>query len=152
MRLASIACVTDQVGAAREACVFCQIVAGTLPCAKVAEDETTFAFMDIHPGSDGHLLVIPKRHSADLVDISAGDLVATTLAAQRIARAALSGLGADGVNLFNCSGAAAWQTVFHFHIHVLPRWEGDGMALAWPAKNPTREALEEMAAKLRAAL
>ncbi|MEE6282829.1 HIT family protein [Georgenia sunbinii] len=103
-------------------CVFCGIVAGTIPCAKVAEDATTFAFMDIDPGSDGHLLVIPKRHSADLVEISADDLVATTLAAQRIAKVALSALGADGVNLLNCCGAEAWQTVFHFHLHVIPRY------------------------------
>src|SRR5699024_4591213 len=98
------------------------IVAGTLPCAKVAEDATTFAFMDIDPGADGHLLVIPKQHSADLVEVSADDLAATTLAAQRIAIATLSELGADGVNLLNCCGAEAWQTVFHFHLHVIPRY------------------------------
>ena len=103
-------------------CVFCGIVAGTVPCAKVAEDADTFAFMDIDPGSDGHLLVIPKRHSADLLEIPADDLVATTLAAQRIARAVVTQLGADGVNLLNCSGAEAWQTVFHFHLHLIPRY------------------------------
>jgi histidine triad (HIT) family protein len=103
-------------------CVFCRIVAGTIPSAKVAEDARTFAFMDIDPGSDGHLLVVPKRHSADLVEISAEDLAATTLAAQRIAKLALAQLGADGINLLNCSGAAAWQTVFHFHLHVIPRY------------------------------
>lgn len=108
--------------AAPNGCLFCAIVAGTAPCAKVAEDEATFAFMDINPGSDGHLLVVPKRHSVDLFDIPAEDLAATTLAAQRIARATLPALGADGVNLFNCSGAEAWQTVFHFHLHVIPRY------------------------------
>ncbi|HEX4092989.1 MAG TPA: HIT family protein [Trebonia sp.] len=116
---------TDQADPTGQ-CVFCGIVAGTIPCAKVAEDATTFAFMDIDPGSDGHLLVIPKRHSADLVEISADDLAATTLAAQRIARVALSELGADGVNLLNCCGAAAWQTVFHFHLHVIPRYRDKG--------------------------
>jgi histidine triad (HIT) family protein len=105
-----------------EGCVFCGIVAGTIPCAKVAEDAMTFAFMDIDPGSDGHALVVPKRHSADLIEVPADDLAATTLAAQRIARVALSELGADGVNLLNCSGAEAWQTVFHFHLHVIPRY------------------------------
>ena len=103
-------------------CVFCGIVAGTIPCAKVAEDATTFAFMDIDPGSDGHLVVIPKRHSADLVEVSADDLAATTLTAQRIAKVVLSELGADGVNLLNCCRTAAWQTVFHFHLHVIPRY------------------------------
>lgn len=106
----------------RSDCVFCCIVAGAVPCAKVAEDATTLAFMDIDPGADGHLLVIPKRHSADLIDIPADDLAATVLAAQRIARAVLSELDADGVNLLQCSGAEAWQTVFHFHLHVIPRY------------------------------
>lgn len=107
-------------------CVFCGIVAGAIPCAKVAEDATTFAFMDIDPGSVGHLVVIPKRHSADLVEISADDLAATTLTAQRIAKVVLCELGADGVNLLNCCGAAAWQTVFHFHLHVIPRYRDKG--------------------------
>lgn len=103
-------------------CLFCGIIAGTIPSAKVAEDESTYAFMDINPGSHGHLLVIPKRHSADLVEIPPEDLAATTLAAQRIAKVTLSELGADGVNLLNCCGADAWQTVFHFHLHVIPRY------------------------------
>lgn len=120
-RLATIAVVTDQA-ASTDRCVFCEIVAGAVPCAKVAEDASTFAFMDTDPGSDGHLLVIPKRHSADLVEIPADDLVATVLAAQRIAVAVIAGLGAGGVNLLNCCGADAWQTVFHFHLHVIPRY------------------------------
>lgn len=103
-------------------CLFCGIIAGTIPSARVAEDESTYAFMDINPGSQGHLLVIPKRHSADLVEIPPEDLTATTLAAQRIAKVTLSELGADGVNLLNCCGADAWQTVFHFHLHVIPRY------------------------------
>jgi histidine triad (HIT) family protein len=107
-------------------CVFCAIVAGTAACAKVTEDASTFAFMDIDPGSDGHLLVVPKRHSTDLFDIPTDDLVATTLSAQRIARATLSALGAEGVNLFNCSGVEAWQTIFHFHLHVIPWYRDSG--------------------------
>ena len=121
-------------------CVFCGIVEGTVPCARVAEDETTFAFMDIDPGSDGHLLVIPKRHSADLFDVPAADLVATTLAAQRIAEGVRSALGADGVNLLNCSGPASWQTVFHFHLHVIPRYRDrsrDRMELPFEPGRPT---------------
>ena len=105
-----------------EDCTFCSIVSGDLPCSKVAEDERTLAFMDLDPGSEGHLLVIPKRHSPDLFTITPDDLVATTLAAQRIAPAALTALGADGLNLFHCSGSAAWQTVLHFHLHVIPRY------------------------------
>ena len=103
-------------------CLFCGIVAGTVPSVMVAEDDDTYAFMDIDPGSDGHLLVVPKRHSTDLFDILAHDLTATTMAAQRIAKVAVTELGADGVNLFNCSGPGAWQTVFHFHLHLIPRY------------------------------
>ncbi|BBY64023.1 HIT domain-containing protein [Mycolicibacterium helvum] len=114
--------------------MFCGIVAGAVPCVKVAEDHTTCAFMDIHPGSYGHLLVIPKRHSRDLLDIPADDLAAVSCAAQRLARAVVSELDADGVNLLNCCGADAWQTVFHFHLHVIPRYVDktkDHLVLPW---------------------
>ena len=119
---------TDTSEAADSSCVFCEIVAGRLPSDRVAEDADTLAFMDLDPGSEGHLLVIPKRHSTDLLSIPADDLVATTLAAQRIAMAMHTQLGAEGVNLLNCSGAAAWQTVFHFHLHVIPRYREIGRA------------------------
>ncbi len=153
--IASIAAVDDAAGSSDE-CVFCGIVAGTVPSAKVAEDETTFAFMDIDPGSDGHLLVIPKRHSADLVEIAGEDLAATTLAAQRIAKAVLAELGADGVNLLNCSGTAAWQTVFHFHLHVIPRYRDkskDRLELPFePGKPADLDAIAARARVLAAAL
>ncbi|MBS2536948.1 HIT family protein [Catenulispora sp. NF23] len=146
---------TDQVDPTDQ-CVFCGIVAGTIPCAKVAEDAMTFAFMDIDPGSDGHLVVIPKRHSADLFEISADDLAATTLTAQRIAEVALSELGADGVNLLNCSGPAAWQTVFHFHLHVIPRYHDrskDRLELPFePGMPADAEAIAEHARLLAAKL
>lgn len=139
-----------------EDCVFCGIVAGTVPCAKVAEDATTFAFMDIDPGADGHLLVIPKRHTADLLEISADDLAATTLAAQRIARALISELGADGINLLNCCRPAGWQTVYHFHLHVIPRYHDrskDRMELPFEPGMPTdHAAIAERARLLAAAL
>ncbi|MDI2027616.1 HIT family protein [Saccharopolyspora sp. TS4A08] len=122
-----------------DACVFCGIVAGELPSVKVAEDETTLAFMDIHPASDGHLLVTPKRHSQDLFDIPADDLTAVTLAGQRIAKVAAEEFGADGVNLLNCCGSAAWQSVFHFHLHVIPRYRDkshDTLTLPWKPHVP----------------
>ncbi len=102
--------------------MFCEIVAGRIPSDKVAEDASTLAFMDIDPGSDGHLLVIPKQHSADLLSVSPEDLMDTILAAQRIAKVMYAQLGAEGVNLLNCCGSAGWQTVFHFHLHVIPRY------------------------------
>lgn len=103
-------------------CVFCEIVAGRLPSDVVAEDDTTLAFMDIDPGSEGHLLVIPKAHSVDLLSVPQEDLIATTLVAQRIAKAMHEQMGAEGVNLLNCCGSVGWQTVFHFHLHVIPRY------------------------------
>lgn len=136
--------------------MFCGIVAGTVGSAKVTEDEATLAFMDTDPGSEGHLLVVPKRHSVDLMDITGQDLTATTLAAQRIARAMVSGFGADGVNLFHCSRAAAWQTVYHFHLHVIPRYHDrtrDRLELLFqPGRPADPEAIAAHAARLAAAL
>lgn len=105
-----------------EPCPFCAIAAGDVSSAKVAEDESTLAFMDINPASDGHLLVVPKRHSRDLLDIPAQDLADVVLVAQRLAGAAVEELGADGVNVLNCCGVEGGQTVFHFHLHVIPRY------------------------------
>ncbi len=112
-------------------CIFCKIVAGELPAQIVDEDERTIAFMDIAPATRGHALVIPREHARDLLSVSTEDLQATVLGAQRLARRASERLGADGVNLLNSCGAAAWQTVFHFHIHVIPRYEDDPLRLPW---------------------
>lgn len=115
-------------------CLFCGIISGAVPSVRVSEDAETYAFMDINPGADGHLLVVPKRHSRDLLEIPADDLGAVAVAAQRIAKAVVSELGADGVNLLNCCGAHAWQTEFHFHLHVIPRYADkskDGLRLPW---------------------
>lgn len=112
-------------------CVFCQIIAGELPGTIVAQDERTVAFMDINPATRGHALVVPRRHARDLLDVDPDDLAACVSAAQRLAARAKAALGAQGVNLLNACGAAAWQTVFHFHIHVIPRYDGDPLRLPW---------------------
>jgi len=112
-------------------CIFCKIVAGEVPATKIAEDEHSLAFMDINPGTRGHALVIPKAHSADLLEIPEDDLARVTAMAKEIARRAKERLGADGVNLVNSCGADAWQTVFHFHMHVLPRYKDDTVKLPW---------------------
>jgi histidine triad (HIT) family protein len=112
-------------------CIFCKIVAGEVPGTIVAEDERTIAFMDIAPATRGHALVIPRAHAADLLQVGPEDLAAVTLAAQRLAARMKERLGADGVNLLNSCGAAAWQTVYHFHVHVIPRYEGDPLRLPW---------------------
>jgi histidine triad (HIT) family protein len=112
-------------------CIFCKIVAGELPARIVDEDERTVAFMDIAPATRGHALVIPRAHSGDLLEVAPEDLSAVALASKRLAARAKERLGADGVNLINSCGAAAWQTVFHFHVHVIPRYEGDPLRLPW---------------------
>ncbi len=112
-------------------CIFCKIVAGELPATIVGEDERTISFMDISPATRGHALVIPREHSADLLDIEREALTAVALAAQGLAGRMKQRLGADGVNLLNSCGAVAFQTVFHFHMHVIPRYEGDSLRLPW---------------------
>jgi histidine triad (HIT) family protein len=112
-------------------CIFCKIVAGDLPATIVDEDERTISFMDIAPAARGHALVIPRAHTRDLMSIGPEDLQAVANASQRLAGRAKERLGAAGVNLLNSSGAAAWQTVFHFHVHVIPRYEGDPLRLPW---------------------
>jgi histidine triad (HIT) family protein len=122
------------------ACLFCKIVAGDVPATRVAEDERTLAFMDINPATRGHALVIPRRHAADLLDIGDEDLAACGAMARRVAARAKDVLGADGVNLLNCCGATAWQTVFHFHLHVVPRYADDPLRLPWiPAPGDSDE-------------
>jgi histidine triad (HIT) family protein len=112
-------------------CLFCRIVAGDLPATIVAEDERTVAFMDINPATRGHALVIPRRHATDLLEVDPEDLQATMLAAKSLAGRMLERLGADGVNLLNSCRSAAWQTVFHFHVHVIPRYADDPLRLPW---------------------
>ena len=112
-------------------CIFCKIITGELPATIVAEDERTIAFMDIAPATRGHALVIPRAHATDLLSIPLDDLQAVIAAAQRLAVEAKRRLGADGVNLINSCGAAAWQTVFHFHVHVIPRYQEDPLKLPW---------------------
>jgi histidine triad (HIT) family protein len=121
-------------------CLFCKIVAGELPATIVDEDERTIAFMDINPANRGHALVIPREHSTDLLNVDREDLLAVALAAQRLAARVRERLGADGVNLVNSCGAVAWQSVFHFHMHVIPRYEGDPLRLPWvPAPGDPQE-------------
>jgi histidine triad (HIT) family protein len=112
-------------------CIFCKIVAGELPAAVVASDERALAFLDINPATRGHTLVIPRAHAEDIHEIDSEDLAAAIALAQRIAGRVRERLGADGVNLLHSSGSAAWQTVFHFHIHVIPRYLGDPLRLPW---------------------
>ncbi|MGA2014256.1 MAG: HIT domain-containing protein [Solirubrobacteraceae bacterium] len=130
-------------------CLFCKIVAGELPSQRVDEDERTVTFLDISPATAGHALVVPRAHSADLLEIEAGDLHASAVAAQRHAQRAMERLEADGVNLFNSSRSAAWQEVFHFHIHVIPRYSGDPLRLPWRSRPGDPEEIAAVAERLR---
>jgi histidine triad (HIT) family protein len=130
-------------------CLFCKIVAGELPAEKVAEDERTVAFMDINPATRGHLLVVPRKHVRDLLEIEPDELAAVTQAAQRVATRTVEALEADGVNLLNSCGSAAWQTVFHFHIHVIPRYEDDPLRLPWIPGPGNEDEIKAAAARIR---
>lgn len=112
-------------------CVFCGILAGDIPGTIVAETERAVAFMDISPATRGHTLVVPRAHTQDLTTIPRDDLAAVAELGQEIAVRAKERLGADGVNLVQSNGSAAWQTVFHFHLHVIPRYTGDPLVLPW---------------------
>jgi histidine triad (HIT) family protein len=114
-----------------EDCLFCGIVAGDVPGQVVDSDEHTVAFMDINPATRGHALVVPRTHSTDLMEVSDEDLANTMIAARRLARRMRERLQPDGFNILNSCGAAAWQTIFHFHVHVIPRYEDDPLQLPW---------------------
>lgn len=133
-------------------CVFCNIVAGQIPSAKVHEDELTLAFMDIGEVSPGHVLVTVKPHVENIFGLDDALAAAVFRTAARVARALRSAYSPEGVTLYQANGVAAGQTVFHFHLHLVPRYARDGMRLTWPARNPPREQLQANAAKLRAAL
>ena len=130
-------------------CIFCKIVAGEIPAHVIDQDEHTLTFMDIAPATRGHALVIPKRHATDLWEIEPGELTAVAVAAQRQALRVRDRLGADGVNLINSCRAAAWQTVFHFHMHVIPRYVGDPLKLPWAPTPGDMDAIAATAAELR---
>ena len=133
-------------------CIFCKIVAGEIPAAKVYEDAQTIAFMDLGQVNPGHVLVASKRHAETVLDLTPEESAAAMQTAQRIAHAARQAFNPDGITLFQANGAAGGQTVKHFHIHVLPRHEGDGVALTWPRKEPAEQALHTYADQLKAAM
>jgi histidine triad (HIT) family protein len=130
-------------------CLFCKILDGALPAQLVDEDERTVAFMDINPATRGHALVIPRAHAADLYEADPLDVAASAVAAQRLAQRARDRLGAAGVNLLNACRPAAWQTVFHYHVHVIPRYDDDPLRLPWIPAAGDMDAIAAAAAQLR---
>ena len=133
-------------------CIFCRIVAGTVPCFKLWEDERTLAFMDVNPGNPGHALAIAKDHAENLYAIATEDLAATAQTAQRVARAVETALSPDGINLVQANGPGAGQSVFHFHIHILPRGAGDDLKLNWGHRPGDMDAIKAVFEKVKAAI
>ena len=133
-------------------CIFCRIVAGQIPATRVYEDAHVLAFMDIGQVNPGHVLVALKTHAENLYALDDEQAAAAARGCARVARAIRAAFAPQGLSVYQANGRAAGQTVFHYHVHLLPRHEGDGMELTWPVKNPPREKLEEYATKIRAAL
>lgn len=130
--------------------IFAKILRGELPCHKLYEDDDTFVFLDIMPRADGHCLVIPKTPCRNVLDASQAQLAAVMATTQKMARAVMAAFGADGVTLQQFNEAAGGQEVFHLHVHVLPRHEGD--RLRPPGQMADQAVLAGQAEKIRAAL
>jgi histidine triad (HIT) family protein len=133
-------------------CVFCRIMKKEIPASVVYEDDHTLAFMDLGQVNPGHVLVALKAHAENIYALDDAQAAAVFRSAARVARAIRTAFAPQGLSVYQANGAPAGQTVLHLHIHLVPRHEGDGMALSWPVKNPPREKLEEYAAKIRAEL
>ena len=132
-------------------CIFCEIVEGSAPCVKIYEDDSSLAFMDIFPVSAGHTLIIPKAHASNLFEIAPESLAAVSRASRILAVAMGEALAPDGVMVMQLNGAAAGQTVFHYHTHLIPRAEGSSLALE-PRVPGKPEELSTLAQQIRAAL
>ena len=131
-------------------CIFCKIVAGEIPSHKIEEDDKTLSFMDINPWTRGHSLVIPKEHSRNIYDADPDDLAATHIAAQRLAQRMRERLACEGINVLQSSEPVAMQTVFHTHVHVIPRYSDDGLRLPAHPQPAEHDELAGLAEELRA--
>lgn len=134
-------------------CIFCQIVAGASQCALLAEDEAALAFMDVHPANEGHCLVIPKAHYATVFDTPPDVFAAVGRMVVRVSIAVRDALQPPGLSLIQANGEAANQTVPHLHVHVLPRWHGDGLPLNWSRTGKSNAStIAEIAERIRQCL
>lgn len=136
----------------KENCVFCGIVAGTIPCFKVYEDDRTIAFMDINPVNPGHCLIISKTHAADLMQSADEDLAAILPVVKRMAHAVSEELKPDGINIHQANGPGAAQSVHHYHMHVVPRRMDDELIMNWPLVAGDKSEIQAVAERLRARL
>lgn len=129
-------------------CLFCNIIAGEIPSYKIYEDEFTYAFLDISNDASGHILVVPKNHSTNVLDADDRDLAHVISTVKFISKHLVDNCGFDGVNLINASGESAEQSVFHLHIHIIPRKNGDNFHV-FPSLPKNKESLEEICKRLR---
>jgi histidine triad (HIT) family protein len=134
-----------------ESCIFCQIVKGAIPSAKLYEDDAVLSFLDINPINPGHALVIPKKHYATILDVDDEDLKKVAAVTKLIAKAVKDALYCDGINILQNNFEAAGQLIHHFHIHVIPRFEGDGLKV-WGGKPYKEGAMKEVQEKILAAI
>lgn len=134
------------------ASIFTRIVNGEIPAAKVYEDDLTLAFLDINPGARGHTLVICKQELPGLLDLPPDLVAAVAQTTQRVARAIMAALSPDGFNIVQNNGPAAGQVVMHYHVHIIPRWEGDRAVGHWKPGSATPEELRETAELISAEL
>lgn len=134
---------------ATDDCLFCGIVAGDIRGEVVDSDEHTVSFMDINPATRGHALVVPRRHAADLLEVADDDLARTMAAARRLARRMDEALRPDGFNILNACRPAAWQSVFHYHLHVIPRYKDDPLELPWIPRGAEPAEIAAVAAEIR---
>jgi histidine triad (HIT) family protein len=131
-------------------CIFCKIVSGEIPAVKVLDEELVVAFMDINPSSRGHMLVVPKNHAENIFEIPESDLATLIKAVKKCAGAAKDVLRAEGVTILQLNGKASDQIVPHLHIHVIPRWENDGLSVStWEMKPGDMEEIQDIARKIR---
>jgi histidine triad (HIT) family protein len=130
-------------------CVFCKIVAGELPCHRIDEDDLTIAFLDIGQVNPGHVIVAVKTHAETILDLTPDQAGAAFRTAHRIARAVEAAFRPEGLTILQANRPVGFQTVAHFHMHVLPRHTDDGVTITWPAKNPPSDELAGYAARIK---
>ena len=131
-------------------CIFCKIIDGEIPAIKVLDEELVIAFMDINPSNQGHMLVVPKRHAENIFEIPESDLAATIRAVKRCANAVKEALNAEGITVLQLNGRASDQIIPHFHIHIIPRWENDGLPVStWEMKQGDMEEIKDIARKVK---
>ncbi len=134
-------------------CVFCKIINGEIPSEKVYENDKVYAFMDINPLNDGHVLIVPKSHAGTIHEIGEDDFLAVMSATHKLAAAVRKALNPDGINLMQLNGKAANQVVPHLHVHIVPRWSGDGLTISqWEIVSGNLEKVKSVAEQIKNSL